>query len=74
MPSVRLRIHVAADRSITGTAPTSLPPGEHEVVLQGFYVTAPTVPFRVADVPVDHGPWDDSVSLRREDIDGDAGR
>jgi hypothetical protein len=74
MPSVRIHIHVAPDHSITGVAPASLPPGPHEVVLQGPYVTAPTVPFRVADIPADNGPWDDSVSLRREDIYGDAGR
>jgi hypothetical protein len=74
MPSVRIHIHVAPDHSITGAAPASLPPGPHEVVLQGPYVTAPAVPFRAADIPTDSGPWDDSVSLRREDIYGDAGR
>ncbi len=74
MPSVRLRIHVAPDHSITGIAPTSLPPGPHEVVLLGPNVTAPAVPFRVADLPTDSGPWDDNVSLRRVDIYGDAGR
>jgi hypothetical protein len=74
MPSVRIHIHVAPDHSITGAAPTSVPPGPHEVVLRGPYVTAPTVPFHVADLPADNGPWDDSVSLRREAIYGDAGR
>jgi hypothetical protein len=75
MSTIRLRIHVGRDHNITGIAPADLPPGEHEVVLatvpQG---TPPSVPFRMADFPMDDGPWDGSISLRREDMYGDDGR
>ena len=75
MSGIRLRIHVAADHTISGIAPADLPEGQHEDVLAaGPQVTPPVQPFRVADMPVHHGPWDDSVSLRREDMYGDDGR
>jgi hypothetical protein len=75
MSSFRMRIQVAADHTISGVAPADLPPGEHEVVVSiGPVVTPPIKPFRMADFPVDNGPWDDSVSLRREDMYGDDGR
>jgi len=70
-----MRIHVAADHTISGIAPAELPAGEHEVIVSlGPAVTPPTKPFRMADFPVDNGPWDDSISLRREDMYGDDGR
>jgi hypothetical protein len=75
MSSIRLRIHVAADHTISGIAPADLPEGQHEVVLAtGSQVTPPVKPFRIADMPVYDGPWDDNVSLRREDMYGDDGR
>ena len=40
-------------------------------------ITVPETPRRrrsVRDMPVHHGPWDDSISLRREDMYGDDGR
>ena len=68
MSTIRLHIRVAPDRTISGVAPADLPPGEHEVtVSSGPAVTPPSRPFRMADFPVDNGPWDNSVSLRRED-------
>lgn len=75
MSTIRMRIHVAPDHTITGTAPAELPGGEHEAVVSvGPAVTPPTKPFRMADFPVDNGLWDDSISLRREDMYGDDGR
>lgn len=75
MSSIRIRIQVAADHTISGIAPADLPAGEHEVVVgSGPLVTPPVKPFRIADMPVYDGPWDDSVSLRREDMYGDDGR
>ena len=75
MSTIRLQSRVAPDRTISGVAPADLPPGEHEVtVSSGPAVTPPSRPFRMADFPVDNGPWDNSVSLRREDMYGDDGR
>jgi hypothetical protein len=75
MSMMKLRIQVAADHTISGIAPPDLPAGEHEVLITAAPVaTPPTKPFRMADFPVDHGPWDDSISLRREDMYGDDGR
>ncbi len=75
MSTIRLHIHVAPDRTISGVAPADLPPGEHEVTVSiGPAVAPPSKPFRMADFPVDNGPWDNSVSLRREDMYGDDGR
>ncbi|HME20782.1 MAG TPA: hypothetical protein VKI44_05380 [Acetobacteraceae bacterium] len=72
---IKLRIRVAPDHTISGVAPAELPPGEHEVTVGASpAVTPPTKPFRVADFPMDDGPWDDSISLRREDMYGDDGR
>ena len=79
MHEVRARIRVDADRTITGTAPSDVPPGEHEVVIA---VASPPArrerrkkPFNVDDLPiVDLGPWPEGMSLRREDIYGDDGR
>ena len=34
----------------------------------------PGKPFTMEDFPVHDGPWDDSISLRREDMYGDDGR
>jgi hypothetical protein len=75
MGTIRLRIQVATDHTISGTAPAELPPGEHEVTLvAGPQATAPIKPFRLADMPLCDRPWDNSVSLRREDLYGDDGR
>lgn len=75
MSTIRMRIHVAADHTVSGVAPADLPPGDHEVLASaGPAVTPPSKPFRMAEFPIDHGPWDDSLSLRREDMYGDDGR
>ena len=72
------RIHVGPDHRITGTAPASVPPGEHEVTIT---LAKPMVryragrPFDVSNLPIiDLGPWPVGVLLRREDIYGDDGR
>ena len=73
MIELRARIRVGPDHHITGTAPPDVPPGEHEVSIT--LIRRPAAkPFRLADFPVDHGPWDDAISLRREDLYGDDGR
>lgn len=75
MSSIKMRIHVAADHTISGVAPADVAPGEHEVIVSpGLAATPPIKPFRMADFPVDNGPWDNNVSLRREDMYGDDGR
>ena len=75
MPAIKLHIHVAPDHTISGVAPADLPPGEHEVtVSNGRTVCAAGKPFRMAGFPIDDGPWDNSISLRREDMYGDDGR
>ena len=75
MASIKLNIHVAPDHTISGVAPADLPPGEHEVVVSmGPVARPPMEPFRMEDFPIDDRPWDDSISLHREDMYGDDGR
>jgi hypothetical protein len=33
MSTIKLRIHVAPDHTISGIAPADLPPGEHDVLV-----------------------------------------
>ena len=72
MNQIRARILVGSDHRITGTAPESVPPGEHEVTLT--VLVASQRRLGVKDMPIHHEPWDDSISLRREDMYGDDGR
>ena len=75
MNTIRMRIQVTADHTISGVAPPELPAGEHEVLVSaGPVPTPPSKRFRIAEFPVDHGQWDDSISLRREDMYGGDGR
>ncbi len=75
MTAIKARIRVADDHSISGTAPDGVPPGEHEVAITVPIAHEPKRPRRsVRDLPVHYGPWDDSISLRREDLYGDDGR
>ena len=71
MTVVVTRIRVAPDGTISGQAPREVPPGEHQAPIR-----LPEPKRRQAlDLPLhDCGPWDDSVSLRREDIYGPDGR
>ena len=50
-----------------------LPAGEYEAAITAP-ATTPKPRRSVLDLPVHHGPWDDSLSLRREDMYGDDGR
>lgn len=50
-----------------------MPPGVHEVTI----TVAPASVrkrFRIEDLPRHEGPWDDRISLGREDLYGDDGR
>ena len=69
MTVITARIIVAADGAVSVTTP--LPAGEYEAVI----TRTDARPSRsVLELPVHDGPWDDSISLRREDIYGDDGR
>jgi hypothetical protein len=73
MPVVHARIRVDADGTISGTAPPDVPPGEYDAPID--IATPKPQKRKRLDLPLhDSGPWDDSVSLRREDIYGDDGR
>ncbi|HUZ66009.1 MAG TPA: hypothetical protein VMU82_20075 [Acetobacteraceae bacterium] len=74
MSTIRMRIHIAADHTVSGVAPAELPPGEHEVTVEPTAPHRRGKPFRFEGFPVDDRPWDDSISLRREDMYGDDGR
>ena len=77
MTVVTTRIIVAPDHTISGTAPDSIPPGEHIALIQapGPARQLPTLPFDVDALPLrDLGPWPEGLSLRREDLYGDDGR
>ena len=77
MTVITTRIKVAEDGSITGQAPAGqVAPGEHvaTITLVDAPLRRPGKPFTMKDFPIDDGPWDDSISLRREDMYGDDGR
>jgi hypothetical protein len=71
MPVVHARIRVDADGTISGKAPQGVPAGEYETPIE---VAAPKRRRKPLDLPLHPEYWDDSVSLRREDIYGDDGR
>jgi hypothetical protein len=77
MTQIRTRIRVGPDRRISGVAPPDVPPGEHEATITLLPLPArqlPTRRFNVEDLPKHDLAWDDSISLRREDMYGDDGR
>ena len=73
MTVITARITVAPDGTISGRAPSAVPPGEHPVA-----ITVPSTPvgklFTMENFPIHDEPWNDSVSLRREDLYDDDGR
>jgi hypothetical protein len=74
MLSVRTRVTVKEDGTVEAKLlGGELPPGEHDAVIV-LDAERPAKRFSMKDFPVDNGPWDDSVSLRREDMYGDDGR
>ncbi len=74
MTVITTRITVSPDGAISAATP--LPAGEHEaaITLAEAPLRRRGKPFTMADFPVHDGPWDDSISLRREDLYGDDGR
>ncbi len=78
MTVITTRIVVAEDGTISGRAPVGqVPPGEHEAAIT---VTTAALkppkgkPFRMEGLKLHDVPWDDSISLRREDLYDDEGR
>ncbi|MCM0021495.1 MAG: hypothetical protein NBV67_16005 [Tagaea sp.] len=70
MGSIRIRIDIAPDGTITGKAPPAAA-GAHEVVVSERRAE-PQPPKGPLVLPVhDCGPWPKGLSLRREDIYGD---
>jgi hypothetical protein len=76
MNQIHTRIRVGSDHRITGVAPPEVPAGEHEVTitLASPPQQMPTKKFSVKDLPTHDIPWDDSISLHREDLYADDGR
>ena len=72
MATVRARIRVADDGTITGKAEGTLPPGEYEAAITP--VEKPQKRQR-KPFPVFHvGPWPEDLPLRREEMYDDDGR
>ncbi len=72
MTVINTRLIVSPDGAISTAIP--LPAGEHEAAITVAGARSPGKPFTMTDYPVHDLPWDDSVSLRREDMYGDDGR
>lgn len=73
MTIITTRITVAPDGTISGRAPREVPPGEHPVAI-AVPVTPAGKPFTMDNFPLHDEPWDDRISLRREDMYDDDGR
>jgi hypothetical protein len=71
MAVVHAKIRVAEDGSISGKAPRELPHGEYHAPIT---LPEPKRKRKGLDLPRHEAFWDDSVSLRREDIYGPEGR
>ena len=75
MTVITLRITVAPGGAILGHAPDGVPPGEHMVALTlPTPLQAPGTPSILDSLPLHDMGWDESISLRREDMYGDDGR
>jgi len=70
MTVITTRLHVAPDGAIS--IAETLPAGDYTATITLPETSRPRR--SVLDLPVHHGPWDDSLSLRREDMYGDDGR
>lgn len=70
MATLLATLHVDAEGRVTGQVPRTVPPGDYVAPLE-----VPTTSAAVElELPVDDEPWDDRISLRREDLYDDAGR
>ena len=75
MTVITTRVEVAPDGTFSGRlSPGQVPPGEHEAAITVAPLQRPGKPFTMENFPIHDGPWDDSISLRREDMYGDDGR
>ena len=74
MTTIRTRATVGEDGKLEAMLSGELPPGEHDVVITVEEAPAPKRKFRIEDFPINDTPWDDLISLRREDMYGDDGR
>jgi hypothetical protein len=72
MATVLARLHVDDQGRVTGRVPPSVPPGDDTDSLV-LPAAAPAIRPKL-NLPVHDEPWDDHVSLRREDLHGDDGR
>lgn len=68
MTVVNTRVIVSPDGAVSVT--DKLPAGEHAatVIFDGVVGRPLSRPFTIEDFPIHDAPWDDSVSLRREDF------
>jgi hypothetical protein len=78
MTEIRARVIVGPDHHISGTAPTAVPPGEHEATIAVPPLPTrrnPSEAFDVHALPTHGlGAWPERLSLRREDIYDEDGR
>jgi len=74
MTVITAQIQVAEDHTISGMAPAAVPPGEHEAIISVATPPLRGKPFTIENFPIRDLGWDDSVSLRRQDMYGDDGR
>ena len=74
MTVITTRITVSPDGAISTATP--LPAGEYEaaITLAVAPLRHPGKPFTMEDFPIHDEPWDNSISLRREDLYDDDGR
>ena len=75
MTVISIHITVAPDGAISTSIP--LPAGEYEAAITVAASASPPwpgKPFTMENFPVHNEPWDDSISLRREDMYDDEGR
>jgi len=70
MTVITTTLHVAPDGAIS--IREELPAGDYTATITMTEIPRPRC--SVLDLPVHHGPWDDSISLRREEMYGDDGR
>ncbi len=70
MTLIKTLVDVTEDHRISGIVPAGIPAGKHEAII----TLVPPPRARIADLPVHPSGWEDRLSLRREDLYGDAGR
>jgi len=75
MKTIEINAVVGPDRKLVVQLPSTIPPGEHHVVVVIDEGISGEVKPTTWDFPViDVGPWPEGLSLRREDMYGDDGR